>query len=181
MTRDSRSALDGVYVIRTNVDRKKLTKERAVLAYKQLTSVERAFRSLKTMDLHVRPIYHWSDDRVRAHIFLCMLAYYVQYHVLEAWRPLLFSDEEARTRTGRDPVAAATRSDSALQKVQSKRRADGEPCHSFQTLLANLGGIVRNTCRRKGANADEPSITMMTKPNQTQSAALALVAEIPSA
>jgi Transposase DDE domain len=175
------AALDGVYVIRTNVDRKKLTKERAVLAYKQLTSVERAFRSLKTMDLHVRPIYHWSDDRVRAHIFLCMLAYYVEYHMLEAWRPLLFSDEEARIRADRDPVTAATRSDSAMRKAQSKRRSDGEPCHSFQTLLADLGGIVRNTCRRKGASAAEPSITMMTKPNQTQSAALELVAEISSA
>ena len=88
--------------------------------------MERAFRSLKTMDPHVRPTYHWSDDGVRAHIFLCMLAYCVEYHMLEAWRPLLFSDEEARIQAERDPVAAATRSDSALQKAQSKRRSDGQ-------------------------------------------------------
>jgi hypothetical protein len=175
------AALDGVYVIRTNVPRKKLTKERAVLAYKQLTSVERAFRSLKTVDLHIRPIFHWSDDRVRAHIFLCMLAYYVEYHMLEAWRPLLFSDEEGRIRTRRDPVAAATRSDSALKKAQSRQRSDGEPCHSFQTLLADLGGIVRNMCRRKGADEGEPSVTMITKPSQTQRMALELVSGISSA
>ena len=175
------AALDGVYVIRTNVPRKKLTKERAVLAYKQLTSVERAFRSLKTVDLHIRPIFHWSDDRVRAHIFLCMLAYYVEYHMLEAWRPLLFSDEEARIHTRRDPVAPATRSDSALKKVQSRQRSDGEPCHSFQTMLADLGGIVRNICRRKGADEGEPSVTMMTKPSRTQRMALKLVSGISSA
>ena len=174
------AALDGVYVIRTNVPKKMLTKERAVLAYKQLTSVERAFRSLKTVDLHVRPIFHWSDDRVRAHIFLCMLAYYVEYHMLEAWRPLLFADEEARIRKRRDPVAPATRSSSALKKAHTRQRSDGEPCHSFQTLLADLSGIVRNMCRRKGADDAEPSVTMMTKPSRTQSVALELVSGISS-
>ncbi len=172
------AALDGVYVIRTSVPRKSLSKEGAVLAYKKLTGVERAFRSLKTVDLHVRPIFHWSDDRVRAHIFLCMLAYYVQYHMQEAWRPLLFSDEEARTSTRSDPVAPKVRSSSALEKVETKQRADGEPCHSFRTLLADLGGIVRNRCRRKGAGEGESSVTMTTKPSRTQEIALDLVSGI---
>jgi len=174
------AALDGVYVIRTNVPQKQLSKERAVLAYKQLTGVERAFRSLKTVDLHIRPIFHWSDDRVRAHILLCMLAYYVEYHMLEAWRPLLFADEEARIRRRRDPVAPSKRSDSALKKAHTRQRSDGELCHSFQTLLADLGGIVQNMCRRRGAAENEPSVTMVTKPSRTQKIALELVAGITS-
>ena len=116
--------------------------------YKGLANVERAFRSLKSIDLQIRPIHHRLEDRVRAHLFVCMLAYYVQWHLREAWRELLFADEDQAAKTYRDPVAPATRSEEALCKVASRRIDDGTPAHSFNTLINELATIVRNTCRR---------------------------------
>ena len=172
------AALDGIYVIRTSLPSKALDTGGVVETYKRLSSVERAFRSLKTVDLHVRPIRHWNESRVRAHIFLCMLAYYVQYHMQEAWRSMLFFDDEAWTRTRIDPVAPAKRSQSALQKAQERLTADGQPVHSFRTLLAHLGGIVCNICRRKGANVAEPEFEILTQPGALQRQALDLIASI---
>ncbi|MFQ5505982.1 MAG: transposase, partial [Planctomycetota bacterium] len=172
------AALDGIYVIRTSLPKKRLEAPAVVEACKRLCHVERAFRSFKTVDLHVRPIRHWTENRVRAHIFLCMLAYYVQYHMQEAWRPLLFFDEEAWTRTRQNPVAAAKRSRSALRKATTKTTGAGKAVHSFRTLLAELGGIVCNVCRRKGAGPDEPPVKMATKRNPVQSQALDLLNSI---
>ncbi len=175
---EQEALLDGVYVIRTNVPKKVLPAKDAVIAYKRLTSVERAFRSLKTVDLHIRPIRHWTEPRVRAHIFLCMLAYYVQYHMQEAWRQLLFFDEELWTRERTDPVAPARRSASSMQKARQKVTAEGHPVHSFRTLLDDLGGIVCNRCRRKGASKEEALVEIETKPSALQKTALDLVADL---
>src|SRR6185437_16095258 len=100
-----------------------------------------------TIDLHIRPIHHRLEDRVRAHIFLCMLAYYVEWHMREAWRELLFADEDLIRKTHRDPVAAAQRSEAALQKAATHTLEDGSQAHSFRTLLQELATIVRNTCQ----------------------------------
>jgi hypothetical protein len=172
------AALDGIYVIRTSLPPKVLNTGAVVETYKRLSDVERAFRSLKTVDLHVRPIRHWNADRVRAHIFLCMLAYYVQYHMQEVWRSLLFFDEEAWTKTRADPVAPAKRSEAALRKAATRTTANGAPVHSFRTLLAHLGGIVCNICRRKGAQGSEPEFQIPTQPSTLQKQALDLVATI---
>ena len=121
------AALDGIYVIRTALPKKQMAAPDAVRSYKALTQVERAFRSLKTVDLKIRPIHHRLENRVRAHIFLCMLAYYVEWHLIEAWRPLLFADEDQAAKATRDPVAPAKRSAAALEKVDThthRRRHD---------------------------------------------------------
>jgi len=175
---DTEAALDGVYVIRTSLSEKQLSSDDAVRSYKLLTQVERAFRSLKTMDLKVRPIRHRLEDRVRAHIFLCMLAYYVQWHLQEAWRPLTFGDEDQQAKAVRDPVAPAQRSDAALRKVHERLLEDGTSVHSVHTLLADLSTIVRNECRRRDAPADEPAFPLTTTPTATQRRALQLVATI---
>jgi len=169
------AAMDGLYVIRTSVTKERMEKEGVVRGYKGLSAVERAFRSFKLIDLKVRPIYHYLEGRVRAHIFLCMLAYYVEWHMKEAWRELLFSDEEQEAKKIRDPVAPAKRSAKALKKVHGKTLADGTKAHSLHTLLMDLSTIVRNTCRRKGAQPDEPSFTMTTTPNAKQKRALDLI------
>lgn len=175
---DAEAALDGIYVIRTSVKESQLDPPGVVLAYKKLSSVERAFRSFKTVDLHVRPIRHWSVNRVQAHIFLCLLAYYVQYHMQESWRPLLYSDEEAWTRTREDPIGPAQRSEGALRKAETHRTSQGDQVHSFRTLIAELGSIVRNVCRRKGADKDEPPIIIPTKPSPLQERALQMLSSI---
>lgn len=169
------AALDGIYVIRTSLPKERISAEDAVRSYKSLSDVERAFRSLKSIDLLVRPIRHRLEDRVRAHIFLCMLSYYVEWHMLEAWRPLLFADEDQKAKTKRDPVAPANRSDEALRKVATHTLGDGTPAHSFRTLLEELGGIVRNVCRRAGAESSEPTFLMTTTPNARQARAFALL------
>jgi len=169
------AAMDGVYVIRTSLAEDRMGAEDAVRHYKDLSKVEGAFRSLKSIDLKVRPIYHHLEKRVRSHIFLCMLAYYVEWHMKEAWRGLLFSDEEQEQKKNRDPVAPATRSDEAMKKVHGKRLEDGTAAHSFRTLLASLSTIVRNTCRRQGAGPQEASFAMMTRANAEQKRALALI------
>ncbi len=170
--------LDGIYVIRTPIPAAQLDSDQAVRSYKQLTEVERAFRSMKTIDLYVRPIRHRTADRVRAHILLCMLAYYVVWHMTNAWRPLLFADEDQQAKRHRDPVAPAERSVSALHKATTQRTTTGTPVHSFHTLLDSLSTIVRNYCRRRDAPQDEPTLTLLTKPDPTQQRALDLLAAV---
>lgn len=172
------AALDGLYVIRTSVSEDELCAEDAVRNYKALSSVERAFRSFKTIDLKVRPIRHWNEDRVRSHILLCMLAFYVQWHMQEAWRPLLFTDEDQEAKKQRDPVAPATRSKKALEKVRSRTLDDGTKVHSFRTLIAELGTIVRNTCRTKGAAAGVQTFELFTTTTPSQRTALELLETI---
>ncbi len=169
------AALDGIYVIRTSVAAERLDAADAVRSYKRLSDVERAFRSLKTIDLKVRPIRHRLEERVRAHIFLCMLAYYVEWHMREAWRPLLFSDEDQAAKQTRDPVAPAKRSAAALRKVHTKVLDDGTPVHSFQTLLKELSSIVRNVCRPRGAEPPAPTFEIVTTPTPTQQRAFDLL------
>ena len=173
------AALDGLYVIRTSVASADMTAEQAVLDYKRLAEVERAFRSLKGVDLQVRPIRHRLEARVKAHIFLSMLAYYVQWHMIQAWQPLTFADEvgEDVSRLS-DPVAPARRSPAALTKVHTRTLADGTPAMSFTRLLAHLATIVRNTLRPKNARAGQATFTLTTRPNPKQQQALDLIAAI---
>jgi len=170
------AALDGIYLIRTSVSAAQMDASQCVRNYKSLANVERAFRSLKTLDLKVRPIHHRTAERVRAHIFLCMLAYYVEWHMREAWRELMFADTEAKAT--RDPVAPAKRSKAALAKVAHHTLDDGTPAHSFSTLLAELATIVRNTCRTPPAAPDTPSFEVLTTPNAKQQRALELIEQI---
>ena len=172
------AALDGIYIIRTSVPAERMDGPECVRSYKALAQVERAFRSLKTVDLKVRPIHHRTADRVRAHILLCMLAYYVEWHMREAWRELLFADTEQQAKAMRDPVAPAKRSAAALDKVASRQLDDGSPVHSFRTLLDALSGIVRNTCRAPGAAAEEPTFEVVTTATAQQRRALDLIAQI---
>lgn len=170
--------LDGIYVIRTSLPPERISAEDTVRSYKRLSQVERAFRSMKTVDLYIRPIRHHLEDRVRAHILLCMLAYYVTWHMLEAWRPLLFADEELEAKASRDPVAPARRSASARRKAHTRRLDDGSEVHSFQTMLASLSNLVKNTCRRRGADDGEATTVIYTTPNAKQREALRLLESI---
>jgi len=172
------AALDGIYIIRTSVDAARMDAADCVRNYKALANVERAFRSLKTVDLKVRPIHHRTADRVRAHILLCMLAYYVEWHMREAWRELMFADTDQAAKATRDPVAPAKRSKTALAKVASLTLDDGTPAHSFSTLMAQLATIVRNTCRTPGAALDAPTFDIVTTPNAQQRRALELLQQI---
>ena len=172
------AALDGIYVVRTSLSEQRMSRDDAVRSYKLLAQVERAFRSFKTIDLKVRPIRHRLEGRVRAHIFLCMLAYYVQWHMLEAWRPLLFCDEDQQAKTTRDPVAPAQRSERALHKVHSKTLDDGSKVHSFRTLLKLLSSIVRNVCRIPDISPDAPTFELVTQRNPTQQRAYELLETI---
>jgi len=170
------ASLDGIYIIRTSLAKKRLSAKDTVRSYKSLSQVERAFRSIKTVDIKVRPIRHHLEKRVRAHIFLCMLAYYVEWYMREAWRPLLFIDEEKMESD--NPVEPAKRSDAAMQKVQSKHLEDGTRVHSFQTLLKLMSQIVRNKCRLSDENSDEHSFEIVTTPNEKQKQAYRLLEEI---
>jgi len=172
------AALDGIYIIRTSVPATQMDAPDCVRHYKSLANVERAFRSLKTIDLKVRPIHHRLADRVRAHIFLCMLAYYVEWHMREAWRELMFADTDQQAKATRDPVAPAKRSKAALAKVASHTLNDGTPVHSFATLMAELGTIARNTCRTPQAGPDAPTFEVVTTPNPKQKRALELLQQI---
>jgi transposase len=172
------AALDGLYIIRTSVKAERMDAPTCVRAYKSLAQVERAFRSIKTMDLKVRPIHHHLEGRVRAHIFLCMLAYYVEWHMRQAWIPLMFTDEDQAAKLVRDPVAPAKRSEAAMKKVLSLTLDDGSPVHSFHTLMATLQTIVRNTCRTPGSAPDAPTFEITTTPNHTQKCAFELIAQI---
>jgi transposase len=172
------AALDGIYIIRTSVPSQRMDGPECVRSYKALANVERAFRSLKTVDLKVRPIHHRTAERVRAHILLCMLAYYVEWHMREAWRELMFADTEQAAKATRDPVAPAKRSAKALSKVASHELDNGSPVHSFATLLDDLSSIVRNTCRVPNAADNEPTFEVVTTANAQQRRALDLIAQI---
>jgi hypothetical protein len=172
------AALDGIYIIRTSVSAAQMDAPECVRNYKALANVERAFRSLKTIDLRVRPIHHRSADRVRAHIFLCMLAYYVEWHMREAWRELMFADTDQQAKATRDPVAPARRSKAALAKAARHTLDDGTPAHSFATLMAELATIVRNTCRTPNAGPEAPTFEVLTSLNARQQRALELLQQI---
>jgi transposase len=169
------AALDGLYIIRTSVPAQQMEAADCVRNYKSLANVERAFRSLKTVDLKVRPIHHRLAERVRAHIFLCMLAYYVEWHMREAWRELMFADTDPQAKATRDPVAPAVRSAAALTKLARLTLDDGTPAHSFCTLMAELATIVRNTCRTPQAAQSAPTIEVITSPNAKRQRALELL------
>ncbi|MGH6885289.1 MAG: IS1634 family transposase, partial [Geminicoccales bacterium] len=172
------AALDGLYIIRTSVSAPQMSAPDCVRNYKSLANVERAFRSLKTVDLKVRPIHHRLADRVRAHILLCMLAYYVEWHMREAWRELMFADTDQMAKATRDPVAPARRSQAALAKAARHTLDDGTPAHSFATLLSELACIVRNTCRTPLAGPDAPTFELLTTPNAKQKRALELIQQL---
>jgi transposase len=172
---NAEAALDGLYVIRTSLDAKRMDAPDCVRSYKALSNVERAFRSLKTVDLKVRPIHHRLADRVRAHILLCMLAFYVEWHMREAWRELMFADTDQAAKATRDPVAPAMRSASASAKAASKVLEDEQPAHSFATLMAEMSTLVRNTCRAPSAGADAPTFEVLTTATAHQQRAMALI------
>ena len=172
------AALDGIYIVRTSLSKERMDADETVRSYKLLSRVEKAFRSFKAVDLMVRPIRHRLEDRVRAHIFLCMLAYYVQWHMMEAWRPLLYADEDQKAKDLRDPVAPAKRSDSAMKKVRTKRLDDGSRVYSFRSLLGHLGAIVRATCRCSDEKDTSATFTMITRRNPKQQKAFDLLQTI---
>jgi transposase len=172
------AALDGISIVRTSVPAAQMNAPECVRSYKSLANVERAFRSMKTIDLKVRPIHHRLADRVRAHIFLCMLAYYVEWHLREAWRELMFADTQQQAKASRDPVAPAERSSSAQDKASTHLLVDGTPAHSFSTLMAELATIVRNTCRAPNAAPDAPTFEVITTAATKQQRAMALVRAI---
>ena len=172
---NAEAALDGLYIIRTSLQAGRMDAPDCVRSYKALSNVERAFRSLKTVDLKVRPIHHRLADRVRAHILLCMLAFYVEWHMREAWRELMFADTDQAAKATRDPVAPAKRSASAQRKAASKSIDDEQPAHSFATLMAQIATLVRNTCRTHGAGDDAPTFEVLTTPTEHQQRALALI------
>jgi transposase len=172
------AALDGLYVIRTSVPATQMTHADCVRQYKSLAQVERAFRTLKSVDLRIRPIHHRLADRVRAHIFLCMLAYYVEWHLREAWRELLFADTDQAAKARRDPVAPATRSAAANRKARTGQLDDGTVAHSFSTLMAELSTIVRNTCRTPNTGKVPHTFEVVTMANPKQRQALDLIKQI---
>lgn len=169
------AALDGIYVIRTSVAPEAFESEGVVRAYKDLAKVERAFRSMKTIDLKVRPIYHWLDDRIRAHVFLCMLAYYVEWHLRRRLAPILFDDHDPAGAEAERPsiIAPAARSPAAKHKDATKRTEDDQPVHSLRTLLADLGTLAKNRIRLP----DKPNqgFYLLTQPTVLQQKAFDLL------
>jgi hypothetical protein len=166
--------LDGIYVLRTSVPSEMLGTEDAVRAYKDLAKVERAFRCLKTVDLHVRPIHHRLETRVRAHVLLCMLAYYVEWHLRRAWAPLLFAEHDpqgAAQRRG-SPVKPAVRSQSADDKAATKQTPDGQTVHRFRGLLDHLATLTKNTIQPAG---NLPAFDRLTIPTALQQKAFDLL------
>ena len=174
---DLEAVLDGVYVIRTSVEAEKLDAAGCVRQYKKLSQVERAFRTMKMMELQIRPIYHHLTERVRAHIFLCMLSYYVEWHMREAWRELTFADDQPELKESRNPVAPAEKSEGAKKKASRKKTADGQIVHSFKSLLNSLSTIVRNICQIP-SKAEQATFTVTTTPSATQQKALDLLKNI---
>jgi DDE family transposase len=170
------AALDGLYAVRTSLPADAIDDAGTVRAYKSLSMVERAFRCLKTVDLHVRPIYHWLEDRVRAHVFLCMLAYYLEWSLRARLAPMLYDDDDKQAAESlRDsPVAKAQRSPRAIAKKATGRTADGAPVHSFQSLLADLATLARNTVVT--AIAPDRPFTVLTRPTPLQQKAFDLLA-----
>ena len=172
---ETEAALDGIYTIRTSVKEEQLSAADTVRAYKKLGSVEKAFRCLKTTDLHIRPIFHRLSDRVRAHVLLCMLSYYVEWHMRQALAPMLFDEEDLPLeRAVRDPVAPARKSAKAAHKAQARKDENGEPIHSFRTLLEHLASLRRDLCRYTGL-PECPRFTKTTESTVQQRRALELL------
>jgi Transposase DDE domain len=169
------AALDGIYVVRTTVPTEKLPTADVVRSYKSLAHVERAFRSLKTVELHIRPIHHRKEERVRAHVLLCMLAYYLEWHMRRALATILFDDDDPKNGEARraSVVAPARRSERAEEKALTKRTETGEPVHSFKSLLRDLATIAKNRIQPKASGA--PAFDMITKPTSLQQRALDLL------
>jgi len=171
--------LDGIYVLRTSESPQRLSAEDTVRSYKSLSQVERAFRCLKGMDLLVRPIHHRDEDRVKAHIFLCLLAYYVEWHLRRAWAPLLFEDQELpQERKRRDPILPATASESAQEKKRTRKTAEGFPVHSFTTLLKALASRARVTYAVR-SDAASPIFQQVSEPTPLQARAYELLSLLP--
>lgn len=168
---DEESAVDGIYVIRTSVSSEKLSSSDAVRCYKQLSGVERAFRSVKTVDLKIRPVHHRLEKRVRAHVLLCMLAYYVEWRMRRDLASILFDDEQPTPKAS--PLAPAQRSTQAEQKAHFKRTVDPLPVQSFPSLLADLATIVKNRIRPR--DTDAAAFDMITTPTPLQQRALQLL------
>jgi transposase len=178
-TRDSagitaEAALDGFYILRTSLTDTDLAAGDVVRAYKNLEQAERAFGSLKGPELQIRPIHHHLPDRVRAHVLICMLGYYLTWHLKAAWKPLLFTDEHRPSSP--DPVAKAIRSPAAQQKAQTKRTSTGQPAHSYRTLLTELSTQTRNTTRLHGQSS---TFEKLTQPTALQAEALDLAQNAP--
>jgi hypothetical protein len=171
------AALDGLYILRTSVPADRLDAPSVVRSYKLLSRVERAFRSFKAVDIAIRPIHHWTEGRVRSHVFLCMLAYYLAWHLERAWAPLLFRDEERPE--GDDPVAPAQRSAAALAKASRHELPDGTQVHSLRTLLAEMATLTRNLVVPAGA-PDEAAFEITTIPTPLQARAFALLGLSPA-
>jgi len=158
------AALDGLYVVRSSVDKKQMNSEQVVETYKSLAKVERAFRCMKTVDLSLRPIYHRNEDRIRSHVFICMLAYYVEWHMREQLRPLLFADDdqESAAAARESIVAPAQRSKSAKRKDSRRRTDDDYPVQSFHDILADLGTLCRNRIRIPEFDSEFDKLTLAT-------------------
>ncbi len=172
------AALDGIYIIRTTVPDTQMDAGTIVATYKSLANVEREFRSLKAIDLHLRPIHHYTETRVRAHVFICMLAAYLTWYLRQAWKPLTFTDEDKPTPT--DPVAPATRSTAATHKAshQTTTSPDGgdQPVYSFQALLTHLATLTRNNIRY-GTDPTTPTIPTLAIPTPIQRQAFDLIGQ----
>ncbi len=180
-TIEQEAKLDGIYVIRTSESVERLSAADTVRSYKSLAQVERAFRTLKGMDLLIRPIRHRTEDRVPAHIFLCLLAYYVEWHLRRAWAPLLFEDEQLpELRRLRDPILPATGSPSAQEKKLTRQTADGFQVNSFDTLMAALASRARVTYGLKSEEST-PSFQQVPEPTPLQAKAYALLELLPVA
>jgi Transposase DDE domain len=165
--------LDGIYVLRTGLPQAELDAAAVVLAYKDLARVEHAFRSIKTVDIQVRPVFHYAGERVRAHVFLCMLAYYLEWHMRQALAPLLFDDHDRATAQAQrpSPVAKARVSPAARRKAGTKHTDEGLPVHSLRSLLADLATLTRNQVRFGSGN----SFVMLATPTQVQQRAFNLL------
>jgi hypothetical protein len=171
---DAEAALDGIYVLRTSVADIELSTGEVVRSYKNLEQVERAFRTFKGPELEIRPIHHRLEDRVRAHVFLCMLAYYLTWHLRHAWAPMLFKDETPPLHP--DPVAKATRSAGAERKAHTRRTSTGDAAHSYKSLLAELATLTRNTIRLPGTTT---TFYKLAQPTTLQTRALDLAEHAP--
>jgi len=167
--------LDGLYAIRTSLPAKELSSDQTVAAYKSLSAVERVFRCLKAVDLEVRPVFHWQPDRVRAHAFLCMLAYYAEWHMRERLKPMLFNDEFIAEASALrpSPVACAERSDAARLKDKTRRSDDGLPVHRLRTLLKDLATLTLNVAHL--APNPDTTIVVTTRPTLLQDKAFRLL------
>ena len=170
------AALDGVYVVRTSLSAAALDDAATVKSYKSLSLVERAFRCLKTVDLQIRPVHHWLEERVRAHVFLCLLAYYLEWHMRQRLAPMLYddTDKEAAEALRASVVAKAERSPAAVAKQTTGRTGDGLPVHSFRTLLTDLATLTRNTLVT--AITPEQPFTLTARPTPLQQKARDLLA-----